>query len=120
MNSQRWTNLAAGIALLALTSAGMHLRAQQQAPVPLSPEQLTIPAQPPSPPPSAVLRAYPTVSAERLKKPADGEWLMVRRTYDGWGYSPLEQINTSNVNRLQPVWVMSTGMNNGQEAAPIV
>ena len=45
---------------------------------------------------------------------------MVRRTYDGWGYSPLDQINTSNVSRLQPVWTMSTGMNNGHEAAPLV
>lgn len=30
------------------------------------------------------------------------------------------QINTSNVARLQPVWTLSTGMNNGHEAAPIV
>ena len=45
---------------------------------------------------------------------------MPRRTYDGWGYSPLDQITTSNVRRLQPAWVMSTGMNNGQEAPPIV
>ena len=60
------------------------------------------------------------MTAERLKQPADGEWLMVRRTYDGWGYSPLDQINTKNVARLQPVWTLSTGMNNGHEAAPIV
>ena len=120
MSNYRWMNLAAGTAFIALTSAGLHLRAQQPPAVPVSPEQLAIPPQPPSPPPPAVLRDYPAVSADRLKKPADGEWLMVRRTYDGWGYSPLDQINTSNVHKLQPVWVMSTGMNNGQEAAPIV
>ena len=45
---------------------------------------------------------------------------MARRTYDGWGYSPLDQINAGNVKRLQPVWTLSTGMNNGHEAAPIV
>ena len=45
---------------------------------------------------------------------------MTRRTYNGWGYSPLDQINTRNVSRLQPVWTMSTGMNNGHEAAPLV
>ena len=45
---------------------------------------------------------------------------MTRRTYDGWGYSPLDEINAGNVKRLQPVWTMSTGMNNGHEAAPIV
>ena len=45
---------------------------------------------------------------------------MVRRTYDGWGYSPLEQITPTNVARLQPVWVVSTGVTNGHEAPPIV
>ena len=31
---------------------------------------------------------------------------MIRRTYDGWGYSPLDQITPANVARLQPVWVV--------------
>ena len=73
-------------------------------PAVLTPESLSIPEQPPSPPPSSALLNYRAVTAERLKQPADGEWLMVRRTYDGWGYSPLDQINTKNVSRLQPVW----------------
>ena len=60
------------------------------------------------------------MTPERLKKPEDGDWLMVRRTYDGWGYSPLEQITSGNVSRLQPVWVFSTGVTNGHEAPPIV
>src|SRR5438067_8932862 len=45
---------------------------------------------------------------------------MVRRTYDGWGYSPLEQVTTKNVQRLFPVWEFSTGMVSGHEAPPIV
>ena len=45
---------------------------------------------------------------------------MVRRTYDGWGYSPLDQITSGNVSRLQPVWVFATGVTNGHEAPPIV
>ena len=45
---------------------------------------------------------------------------MVRRTYDGWGYTPLEQVTPNNVARLQPVWVFATGQTNGHEAAPIV
>ena len=45
---------------------------------------------------------------------------MVRRTYDGWGYSPLDQITPANIARLQPAWVFSTGVNNGHEAAPII
>jgi alcohol dehydrogenase (cytochrome c) len=67
-----------------------------------------------------VLESYKAVTAERLAKPEDGDWMMVRRTYDGWGYSPLTQITPRNVQRLQPAWVFSTGMNSGHEAAPII
>jgi alcohol dehydrogenase (cytochrome c) len=74
---------------------------------------------PPAPVP-AILRNYKAVDALRLKKPEDGDWLMVRRTYDGWGYSPLDQITPANVARLQPVWVFATGVTNGHEAAPII
>ena len=77
-------------------------------------------ATPPAPPVPAILQNYKPVSAERLLKPEDGDWLMVRRTYDGWGYTPLEQVTPNNVARLQPVWVFATGQTNGHEAAPIV
>jgi alcohol dehydrogenase (cytochrome c) len=81
-------------------------------------------AQSPSPPPQApipaILQNYQPVDAERLKHPADGDWLMVRRTYAGWGYSPLDQISPANVSQLQPVWSFSTGVTNGHEAPPIV
>jgi alcohol dehydrogenase (cytochrome c) len=81
--------------------------------------------QPPQkPPPVApvppILRQYKAVTAERLKRPEDNDWLMIRRTYDGWGYSPLSQITTGNAARLQPAWVFSTGAINGHEAPPIV
>jgi len=36
-----------------------------------------------------LLQNYASVTTERLKKLEDGNWLMFRRTYDGWGYSPL-------------------------------
>jgi alcohol dehydrogenase (cytochrome c) len=67
-----------------------------------------------------VLQKYSTVTADRLKHPSDGDWLMVRRTYDGWGFSPLRQITSDNVSRLTPVWSFSTGAINGHEATPIV
>jgi alcohol dehydrogenase (cytochrome c) len=65
-------------------------------------------------------RAYRPVTADRLLSPADGDWLMVRRTYDGWGYSPLGDITPANVARLRPVWVFSTGVMSGHQAPPIV
>src|SRR3984893_14395709 len=76
--------------------------------------------QAPSSPPPPILQNYKLVTAERLRTPEDTDWLMIRRTYDGWGYSPLTQITTENVKQLQPVWVLSTGVNNGHEATPIV
>jgi alcohol dehydrogenase (cytochrome c) len=86
--------------------------------------------QPPSPPPApaapppapmpAILVSYKPVTPERLKRPDDGDWLTVRRTYDGWGYSPLDQITPANVARLRPAWVFSTGVTNGHEAPPMI
>lgn len=52
-----------------------------------------------------------TVTDEMLLNPPDGDWLMWRRTYNGWGYSPLDQINKENVGNLQLVW--SWGMSPG-------
>jgi alcohol dehydrogenase (cytochrome c) len=74
----------------------------------------------PEAPLPAVLKNYASVTAERLKNPEAGNWLMIRRTYDGQGFSPLSQINTGNVSKLRPVWVFATGEARVHEAAPIV
>ena len=63
---------------------------------------------------------YSPVTQARLENPEPGNWMLYRRTYDGQGYSPLEQINTSNVKNLAPVWTFSTGVIEGHEAPPIV
>src|SRR5712691_6293240 len=68
----------------------------------------------------AVLQNYQAVTPERLKNPGASDWLMIRRTYDGWGYSPLDQITPENVAKLKPMWVFSTGEGRVHEAAPIV
>jgi alcohol dehydrogenase (cytochrome c) len=79
------------------------------------------PAAPPvQAPMPAILKAYAPVTAQRLTQPADADWLMIRRSYDGWGYSPLDQITPANVSRLEPAWVFSTGVSSGHEAAPLV
>src|SRR4051812_39766429 len=67
-----------------------------------------------------VLKAYKPVTAQRLLKPDDNNWLLVRRTYDGWGYSPLDKIDTKNVGRLKQVWTMQTGESRVHESVPIV
>src|SRR5256714_1919138 len=64
--------------------------------------------------------SYTPVTDQRLVSPEAENWLMYRRTYDGWGYSPLEQINTANAKDLVPVWSFSTGVAEGHQAPPIV
>ena len=57
---------------------------------------------PPAPVPP-VLRDYQAVSEERLKNPEASNWLMIRRTYDGWGYSPLDQLTPAAGGHLEAV-----------------
>jgi alcohol dehydrogenase (cytochrome c) len=106
------------VVFVAVSAAFAVVAAAQQ---PASP-----PAATPVPVPAAAatepeaLRSYRPVTAERLRSPGPGEWLMNRRTYDGWGYSPLAQITAANVSRLQPAWIVSTGALNGHESALLV
>src|SRR5260221_13548705 len=46
------------------------------------------------------VKPYAKVTDERLERPDAGDWLMYRRTYDGSGYSPLNQITPSTICRL--------------------
>jgi alcohol dehydrogenase (cytochrome c) len=76
---------------------------------------------PETPPPVApILQNYKPVTQQELAQPADGDWLMYRRTYNGWGYSPLSQITAANVGGLKPVWTLATGQVEGHQAPPIV
>jgi alcohol dehydrogenase (cytochrome c) len=100
---------AGALALVLLAGAAL---AQQ--PLPPLPK-------PDTPPPvPSILQSYKPVTAERLKQPEDGDWLMYRRTYNGWGYSPLSQITTENAGRLKPVWTLATGQIEGHQAPPMV
>jgi alcohol dehydrogenase (cytochrome c) len=74
----------------------------------------------PAIPVPAVLKNYQPVTAERLKNPEPSNWLSIRGNYDGWGYSPLDQITPANVKNLRPAWVFATGEPRVHEAAPLV
>lgn len=63
---------------------------------------------------------YTPVTDARLTNPEPQNWLMTRGNYQGWSYSPLDQINASNVRGLTPVWTFSTGVDSGHESPPIV
>ena len=65
------------------------------------------------------LAALTPVTEDLLRNPPDGDWLMWRRTYNDWGYSPLAQINKDNVANLRVAWTWS--LTSGvTEIAPIV
>src|SRR6266511_2795989 len=57
-------------------------------------------------------RTFRPVTDAMLEKPDEGDWINWRRTYDGTGFSPLNQINKNNVGQLQLIW--SWGLLPGQ------
>ena len=50
----------------------------------------------------------------------DAQWTIPAKNYASTRYSGLDQITSANVGRLGLAWTFSTGVNRGQEAAPLV
>ena len=65
-----------------------------------------------------VAEIAPVTDAE-LRNPDPDDWLMWRRTLDGWGYSPLDQIHRGNVDRLRLAWTRALGPGR-QQGTPLV
>jgi PQQ-dependent dehydrogenase (methanol/ethanol family) len=64
-------------------------------------------------------KPFVPVTDAMLANPDPADWLMWRRTLDNWGYSPLDEIDTDNVDRLRLVW--TRGLADGdQEGTPLV
>ena len=62
--------------------------------------------------------SFVPITDDMLQDPSDEDWLMWRRTLDSWGYSPLDEINTDNVDQLRLVW--SRGLRQGaQQGTPL-
>ncbi|OFW02722.1 MAG: hypothetical protein A3I61_02770 [Acidobacteria bacterium RIFCSPLOWO2_02_FULL_68_18] len=64
-------------------------------------------------------RSFTPVTDATLRSPGPNDWLHWRRTLDGWGYSPLNQITRENVGQLQLAWswAMRPGSN---QVTPLV
>ncbi len=69
---------------------------------------------------NAFAQNYNPVTDVRLANPEPHNWLTWRGNYEGWGHSPLSQINADNVKDLVPVWSFSTGVTEGHQAPPMV
>ena len=59
------------------------------------------------------------VTDQMLQRPSPNDWINWRRTLDGWGYSPLKQIDRNNAGQLQPAWSASLSAG-GFEPTPLV
>src|ERR1700744_699762 len=71
------------------------------------------------PAPAQVVKDYQPVTEQMLENPPPGDWLMYSRTFDAQRFSPLKQINKTNVNQLRLMW--EKGLDAGQtETIPIV
>ena len=60
------------------------------------------------------------VTDEMLKNPPAGDWLMARRNYQAWSYSPLDEITTANVQGLRLAWAWNMNEGGSNQQMPLV
>lgn len=68
-----------------------------------------------------VFASLPVVAQLRLadSPTADGQWLMYSGSYSSHRFSPLRQISSENVGRLQPIWVYQPPGTGALESTPL-
>jgi alcohol dehydrogenase (cytochrome c) len=66
------------------------------------------------------VKNFTPVTDAMLKNPAPGDWLMARRNYQGWSYSPLNDITRANVKDLHLAWVWAMYDGAASQPTPLV
>jgi alcohol dehydrogenase (cytochrome c) len=69
---------------------------------------------------SGEVKNYVPVTDEMLRNPDPGDWIMIRRNYQAWSYSPLTEITTENVKHLHVAWVWAMNDGGANQPTPIV
>src|ERR1700742_3510790 len=69
---------------------------------------------------TGTVKNYVDVTDEMLKHPADSEWLMYRRNYAVWSFSPLKQIMPKNVKTLTLKWSWNMNEGGASQVTPII
>ncbi len=66
--------------------------------------------------------ALPPITHERLLQGTQqaADWLMFGGNYEGWRFSPLDDINRDTVKNLQAAWIFQTGVPAQMQASPVV
>src|SRR4051812_17529106 len=94
LSSTEYSNLAAFI-LQANSTNGVAVTSAVPAP-PAAPRGVTV---------AGEIKNYRPVTDAMLRNPDPADWLMIRRNYQAWNFSPLAQINTANVKDLKLKWI---------------
>lgn len=63
---------------------------------------------------------FTPVTDDMLRTPPAGDWLMARRNYQAWSYSPLDQVTTANVGSLRLAWVWNMNEGGSNQQMPLV
>jgi len=66
------------------------------------------------------VKNYVPVTDAMLKNPPAGDWLMARRNYQAWSYSPLEEIKKDNVKELRLAWSWAMNDAGSNQPMPLV
>ena len=88
--------------------------------------QAAPPARAQGPPPprglsvAGEVKNYVPVTDAMLKNPEPGDWLMARRNYQAWSYSPLTEITRANVKDLKLAWSWSMNEQGSNQPMPLV
>lgn len=85
-----------------------------------NPAEPNPPATSPQKDESAEQSSVTGATANFAPNPPAGEWPSEARDYANTRFSPLDQINTSNVGRLRMAWSFADGTQFGHEGAPLV
>ncbi len=91
-----------------------------------APQGAAVPARPAGPPPprglsvTGEVKNYVPVTDAMLKNPDPGDWLMARRNYQAWSYSPLSEITTKNVKDLKLAWTWAMNEGGANQPMPLV
>ena len=66
------------------------------------------------------VKNYVPVTDAMLRNPPPGDWLMARRNYQAWSYSPLDEINRNNVKELRLAWSWAMNDAGSNQPMPLV
>jgi alcohol dehydrogenase (cytochrome c) len=66
------------------------------------------------------VKNYVPITDDMLRNQDAADWLMARRNYQGWSYSPLTQVTRDNVRDLQLAWVWTMNDGGANEPTPVV